>query len=81
MGLPYVLFAMGIRHVTTQEAALLTLLEPILIPLWVALAWGELPEPPIWVGGTLILGGLAARYLRIRPRRTEPAPAGESPLA
>jgi drug/metabolite transporter (DMT)-like permease len=67
MGLPYVLFATGVRFVRTQEAALLTLLEPILIPLWVQLAWGETADPAVWIGGALILGGLALRYTLFRP--------------
>ena len=41
MGLPYVLFARSLRHVPTQEAALLTLIEPIANPVWVYLLWGE----------------------------------------
>jgi len=63
MGLPYLLFARGVRSVRTQEAALLTLLEPVLNPLWVLLFWGEPVETATWVGGAMILGGLAARYL------------------
>ena len=63
MGLPYVLFARALRHVPTQEAALLTLIEPITNPIWVFLLWGEAVAPSTWVGGILILGGLAVRYV------------------
>jgi drug/metabolite transporter (DMT)-like permease len=65
MALPYVVFARGIRHVPTQEAGLLLLLEPILNPVWVALAWGEENPVEVWIGGGLILSGLAIRYLLI----------------
>jgi drug/metabolite transporter, DME family len=63
MGIPYVIFARALRHVSTQEAALLTLIEPIVNPLWVRLLWGESVGAATWIGGGLIVGGLAARYL------------------
>ncbi len=60
MGTPYVLFTRAVRHVPVTEAVLLTLLEPILNPIWVLLFWGEQPSPQVWTGGFLILGGLVA---------------------
>lgn len=63
MGLPYVLAARGVALVTVQEAALLLLLEPLMNPLWVWLCWGEHVGWPTVIGGALILGGLAVRYL------------------
>lgn len=63
MGLPYVLAARGIPLVTVQEAALLLLLEPLVNPLWVWLCWGEHVGWSTIVGGGLILGGLAIRYV------------------
>ncbi len=63
MGLPYVIFARAMRFVSTQEAALLTLLEPIANPIWVFLLWGEAVATTTWIGGGLIVGGLAVRYL------------------
>lgn len=61
MALPYVLFARGLRSVTAQEASLITLLEPLLNPLWVWLFWGELVPGATWIGGALILCGLALK--------------------
>jgi drug/metabolite transporter (DMT)-like permease len=62
MALPYVFFARGLRTVTSQEATVIGLLEPILLPVWVYLAWGEIPAPWTIVGGALILAGLVLRY-------------------
>jgi drug/metabolite transporter, DME family len=62
MALPYVFFARGLRAITSQEATVIGLLEPILLPLWVYLAWGEVPAPWTLVGGGLILAGLILRY-------------------
>lgn len=69
MATPYVLFARGVRDVRTQEAALITLIEPLLNPLWVWLLWGEEVGSATWIGGAFILGGLAVRYLVFPPRR------------
>ncbi len=68
MGLPYVIFAQAVRRIPLQDAALLTLLEPILNPLWVYLLWGEPVGLPTWIGGSLILGGLAVRAILLRIR-------------
>ncbi len=62
MGVPYLLFAKGVRVVGTTEAALITVLEPILNPVWVWLVWGQPLDRNLWVGGSLILGTLLAKY-------------------
>lgn len=68
MGLPYWLFARGLRSVSPQEAGAITLLEPMLNPVWAYLISPEreTPPPATWVGGVLILGALAYRYLPVR---------------
>ncbi len=63
MGVPYVLAARGVALISVQEAALIMLLEPILIPFWAWLFWGEHIGPPTIVGGAFIVGGLTIRYL------------------
>lgn len=67
MSLPYILFARGLRTTGAAEASLLSLIEPLLLPVWIWLAWRHHPTytpPPIWtwVGGGLILAGLVSRY-------------------
>ncbi|MCA9145507.1 MAG: EamA family transporter [Planctomycetaceae bacterium] len=71
MGLPYWLFARGLQGIPGHEASGLVLLEPILVPVWVFLAWRSEPtyEAPAWwtlVGGGLILVGLICRYTNLR---------------
>lgn len=63
-GLPYLLFARGVREVTSHEAASICLLEPVVSPLWVYLAYGE--QPALWTlfGAALILAGLVLRYAK-----------------
>lgn len=72
LGLPYFLFARSVRAITGHEASGIALLEPILVPVWVFLAWHAEPtyQPPRWwtyVGGILILVGLLWRYVGARP--------------
>lgn len=64
MGLPYWLMARGLRTVSPQEAGTLSLLEPILNPLWAFLVSPTEESPGIltWIGGAFILAGLAYRY-------------------
>jgi drug/metabolite transporter (DMT)-like permease len=69
MGIPYMLFALSVRRVSGREASALSLLEPILVPVWVYLAWhgSRDYEPPAWttvIGGASILAGLVFRYAR-----------------
>jgi drug/metabolite transporter (DMT)-like permease len=67
MALPYVLFARGLKTVPAPEAALIGLLEPVLNPVWVWLAHGEVPAPASLAGGAMLLAGLAVRYAPRRP--------------
>jgi drug/metabolite transporter (DMT)-like permease len=66
MGLPYWLVARGLRSVSPQEAGAITLLEPILNPVWAYLVSPETEKPNLatFLGGALILGGLVWRYSR-----------------
>ena len=68
MGIPYLLMSRGLRTVSAQEAGTLTLLEPLLNPLWAYLAAGEVPETSTIIGGALILAALMWQYW---PRRGE----------
>ncbi len=72
MGIPYLLMARGLRVVSTQEAGVITLLEPLLNPVWAYLVAPEKESPTRYTlaGGALILGALAWRYW---PRRKAPS--------
>jgi drug/metabolite transporter (DMT)-like permease len=65
MGVPYLLFARGLRSIPGHEATGIGLLEPVLVPVWVYLAWGLAPQWWTILGGGLILVGLALRYLTV----------------
>jgi drug/metabolite transporter (DMT)-like permease len=74
LGAPYWCFAQGLKSVPAPLAAMLTLLEPILLPIWVFVAWGRNADyqPPSWwtcLGGTLILLGLVEKAMRSDERQ------------
>lgn len=64
--IPYALFIKGLKIIPSTDAALITLLEPVLNPIWVWLLIGETPHPSTVVGGALILSALTVRFLGIR---------------
>jgi drug/metabolite transporter (DMT)-like permease len=69
MGTPYMLFARGLKTTPSHVASLITLLEPVLLPLWVHIARSGQPDYQApswwtWVGGLMILSGLFIRYAR-----------------
>ena len=73
LGLPYVLYAAAIKHVTALEATLIPLLEPVLNPLWVMLTLGERPGPWAIVGALLVLSAVLARGALMVTGRRRPA--------
>ena len=80
LGLPYVLYAAAIKRVTALEATLITLLEPILNPLWVMLVVGERPGRWAIFGAALVTAAVLLRGVLMviaggskSPERGEPA--------
>ena len=72
LGIPYLLFSIAIQRVTALEAVLLPMLEPILNPIWVALARGEWPGRWSLAGGSLVLGAVVVRGWAARRGRNQP---------
>jgi drug/metabolite transporter, DME family len=62
LGLPYVLFGLAIRQVNAREASLISLLEPLLNPVWVFFLVGEIPSWETRLGGGIIFTGLLLRF-------------------
>jgi len=63
LGVSYILYAWAIRHVTALEAILITVLEPLLNPLWVGLFYGEIPSNTAIVGGFIVVAAVVTRNL------------------
>jgi drug/metabolite transporter (DMT)-like permease len=72
MALPYWLFARGLKSVSPHEAAIITLIEPLLNPVWAYLLTPEkdTPSRAMFLGGGLILLALVWRYVPTRTKAT-----------
>ena len=74
MGLGLAFLTVGARLIPAAEAALITLLEVVLGPLWVWLAYGEEPGAATLVGGAVVVGAVILQTAQ-RP----PTPAAFGP--
>ncbi len=68
LGIPYMIFAWAVRELNSNEASLITLIEPLTVPVWTFLAWRHLASyqfPQWWVlvGAGLIATGFIWRYI------------------
>jgi drug/metabolite transporter (DMT)-like permease len=63
LGIPYLLYARAIPHVTALEGALIPVIEPILNPVWVMLFIGERPSPLALLGGAIVVGAVTWRAI------------------
>lgn len=62
MALPYLLLTKALKRIGSVEAISIGLLEPVMLPIWVFLAWGEVPAWWTIAGAICILSGLCVRY-------------------
>lgn len=68
MGLPYLLFSRALKSTPSHIASLITLLEPVLLPVWAHLMRNGDPDYQsprwwTWLGALLILTGLTIRTI------------------
>jgi DME family drug/metabolite transporter len=58
IGLAFLCFTAGVRRISVSQASILSLIEPLLNPVWVYLVLGERPSAYGAAGFALILGGI-----------------------
>jgi drug/metabolite transporter (DMT)-like permease len=63
MGIGLVLFTAGVRLIPAADAGLITVIEVILAPLWVWMAYGENPGARALIGGAIVLVAVIAHTL------------------
>ena len=73
MALGLVLLTVGARLITAAQVALITLLEVVLGPIWVWLAYAERPDTATLVGGAIVIVAIAFQT------RAEPPPPAPPP--
>lgn len=77
MAIPYALFARGLRDLGAPEAGLISLVEPVLNPVWVFLVQGERPANATLWGGAFLLAGVLCRFLpALGGTEPKPSPGG-----
>lgn len=64
LGVAYIFYAIAITQVTALSATIITVLEPILNPIWVMLIYGETPSPYTILGGILVLCAIGLRSIQ-----------------
>jgi drug/metabolite transporter (DMT)-like permease len=81
-GLGLLLLALGARLISATETALIQALEVPLGPLWVWLAFREVPALPTWIGGAIIMAAVAGHVcVSRRPSTVETANPPVTPAA
>jgi drug/metabolite transporter (DMT)-like permease len=79
MGLGLAFLTVGARLIPAAEAALITLLEVVLGPLWVWIAYGEEPGAATLLGGAVVVAAVILQTMT--PPRAEPRLTGQSSLS
>ena len=74
IGLAYVLFVRGLKHVTATQASLTGMLEPVANPIWVFLFLGERPSAFASIGALIVLGAIGWHTMAGPPASEFPAP-------
>ena len=69
LGTPYLSYAYASKYVSAVQTSLITTLEPILNPIWVFLATGELPSLFTLTGGLIVIASLTTNYLSMGIRQ------------
>ena len=72
VGLAYILLSVGLRRTGAVTASLITGLEPILNPLWVALFYGERVSGLAVAGAVIVVGAILLYNVSEAKAQTEP---------
>jgi drug/metabolite transporter (DMT)-like permease len=60
-GAAYLCYAAAVRHASALEVILIPVIEPILSPIWVAIAFAEWPGPAALAGGAVVVTAVTVR--------------------
>jgi drug/metabolite transporter (DMT)-like permease len=68
IGVSYILYAKAIKNITALESTFISLVEPLLNPVWVFLTIGELPGMWSVMGGIIVLVSVTVSCLKPKRR-------------
>lgn len=66
LGISYILYSKAIKKITALEATFISLVEPILSPLWVFLTVGEVPGVFSIIGGIIVLTSITVNCITFK---------------
>jgi drug/metabolite transporter, DME family len=61
IGIAYAIFSYGLKRVYAIEASLISMIEPVLNPVWVFIGYGEIPAFMSIIGGIVIVSAISVR--------------------
>jgi drug/metabolite transporter, DME family len=61
IGIAYAIFSYGLIRVYAIEASLISMIEPVLNPVWVLIGYGEVPAIMSIIGGIIIMSAISIR--------------------
>ena len=71
LAIPYLLYSQAIKHIRALDAAIISIIEPILNPIWVILVKGEHASRWSIIGGAIVLTtSLFRSFLASREKQT-----------
>lgn len=59
----YAIFTYGLKRIVAVEASIISMLEPVLNPLWVMIGYGEIPSTSALIGGGIIILAITVRTI------------------
>jgi DME family drug/metabolite transporter len=63
IAIAYAFFSAGLKRIYAVEASIISMIEPVLNPVWVFIGYGEVPSITAIIGGLIILGSIVTRSL------------------
>jgi len=65
IAIAYAFFSTGLKRVFAVEASIISMVEPVLNPVWVFLGYGEVPSVTAIIGGIIIITAITIRTIQM----------------
>ncbi len=65
IAIAYAFFSFGLKRVFAVEASIISMIEPVLNPVWVLIGYGEIPTNYAIIGGVIIISAISIRTLQM----------------
>lgn len=65
IAIAYAIFSFGLKRVFAVEASIISMIEPVLNPVWVLIGYGEVPAVYAIAGGAVIISAITIRTIQM----------------